>query len=60
MEFKKQKLANKQALQVSRQLLSQDLEFDGLKLQIVWNQINFNDNKDLISANGYVLLSVKD
>lgn len=60
VEFKKQKLANKQALQVSRQLLSQDLEFDGLKLQIVWNQINFNDNKDLISANGYVLLSVKD
>lgn len=60
MEFKKQKLANKQALQVSRQLLSQDLEFDGLKLQIVWNQINFDDNKDLLSANGYVLLSVKD
>lgn len=60
MEFKKQKLADKQALQVSRELLSQNLEFDGLHLQIVWNQINFNDNKDLLSANGYVLLSVKE
>lgn len=60
MEFKKQKLADKQALQVSRELLSKDLEFDGLHLQIVWNQINFNDNKDLLSANGYVLLSVKE
>lgn len=60
MELKKQKLADKQGLQVSRQLLSQNLEFDGLYLQIVWNQINFNDNKDLLSANGYVLLSVKD
>lgn len=60
MELKKQKLADKQALQVSRKLLSQDLKFDGLKLQIVWNRINFNDNKDLLSANGYVLLSIKD
>lgn len=60
MELKKQNLSDKQAMQVSRQLLSQQMEFDKLKLQFEWNQINFNDNKDLISANGYVLLSVKD
>jgi len=60
IELKKQKSADKQALQVSRQLLSQSLEFEGLRLQIAWNQINFNDNKDLISANGYILLNVKD
>jgi hypothetical protein len=60
IELKKQKLANKQSLQVSRQLLSQGLEFDGLKLQIVWNHISFNDNKGLLSADGYVLLTLKD
>ena len=60
VEFQKQKIADKQALQVSRELLSHSLEFNGLKLKIMWNQINFNDNKGLLSANGYVLLSVKD
>ncbi|MFZ4102866.1 MAG: DUF4153 domain-containing protein [Sphingobacterium thalpophilum] len=60
IELKKQKSADKQALQVSRQLLSQSFEFGGLKLNIVWNQIIFNDNKDIISANGYILLNVKD
>jgi hypothetical protein len=60
IELRKQKSADKQALQVSRKLLSQSFEFDGLMLHIVWNQINFNDNKALISANGYILLNVKD
>jgi hypothetical protein len=60
IELKKQKLADNQTLQVSRQVLSQNIEIDELHLQIVWNQINFNDNKDLLSANGYVLLSVKE
>ena len=60
LELKNQQLSDKQALQVSRQLLSQEMNFDKLKLQIVWNQINFNDNKTLISASGYVLLKLKD
>ncbi|MCF8452401.1 MAG: DUF4153 domain-containing protein [Pedobacter sp.] len=59
VELKKQKLADKQAIQVSRQLLSQDLEFDGLSLQILFNRINFNDNKDLLSADAYVLIKLK-
>jgi len=60
VELKKQKLADKQALQVSRQLLSQNLEFDGLSLQILFNRINFNDNKDLLSADAYVLIKLKN
>ena len=60
MEFKKQKLADKQDLQVSRELLSKNLEFNGLSLQIVFNRINFNDNKDLLSADAYVLIKLKN
>ena len=60
VELKKQKLADKQALQVSRQLLSLNLEFDGLSLQILFNRINFNDNKDLLSADVYVLIKLKN
>jgi len=59
VEFKKQKLANKQSLQVSRELLSQNLEFNGLSLQILFNRINFNDNKDLLYADAYVLIKLK-
>jgi hypothetical protein len=60
MEFKRQKLADKQDLQVSRELLSKNLEFNGLSLQIVFNRINFNDNKDLLSADAYVLIKLKN
>jgi hypothetical protein len=60
MEFEKQKLADKQDLQVSRELLSKNLEFNGLSLQIVFNRINFNDNKDLLSADAYVLIKLKN
>lgn len=60
MEFKKQKLADKQDLQVSRELLSKRLEFNDLSLQIVFNRINFNDNKDLLSADAYVLIKLKN
>lgn len=60
MELKNQKLADKQALQVSRELLSKNLEFKGLSLQILFNRINFNDNKDLLSADAYVLIKLKN
>jgi len=60
MEFEKQKLADKQDLQVSRELLSKNLEFSGLSLQILFNRINFNDNKDLLSADAYVLIKLKN
>lgn len=60
IEFKKQKSAEKQAMQVSRQLLTQEIEFNGLRLQILFNRINFNDNKDLLSADAYVLISLKN
>lgn len=60
IELKKQKLADKQTLQVSRQVLSQNIEFDGLSLQILFNRINFNDNKDLLSADAYVLIKLKN
>jgi len=60
IEFKKQKLFDKQALQVSRQFLSQEIEFDSLRLQILFNRINFNENKDLLSADAYVLISLKN
>jgi len=60
VEFKKHKLADKQALQVSRELLSKNLEFNGLSLQILFNRINFNDNKDLLSADAYVLIKLKN
>jgi hypothetical protein len=60
MEFEKQKLADKQDLQVSRELLSKNLEFNGLSLQILFNRINFNDNKDLLSADAYVLIKLKN
>ena len=59
-EFKKQKSAEKQAMRVSRQLLTQEIEFNGLRLQILFNRINFNDNKDLLSADAYVLISLKN
>lgn len=60
LELKKQKLADKQALQVSRELLTKNLEFNGLNLQILFNRINFNDNKDLLSADAYVLIKLKN
>jgi len=60
IEFKKQKLIDKQALQVSRQFLSQEIEFDSLRLQILFNRISFNENKDLLSADAYVLISLKN
>jgi hypothetical protein len=60
MEFEKQKLADKQDLQVSRELLLKNLEFSGLSLQILFNRINFNDNKDLLSADAYVLIKLKN
>jgi hypothetical protein len=60
LELKKQKLAEKQALQVSRELLTKNLEFNGLSLQILFNRINFNDNKDLLSADAYVLIKLKN
>lgn len=59
-EFKQQKLSDKQVLQVSRKLLSQELDFEEMKLQVLWNRLTFNDNKDLLSADAYVLLSLKN
>ena len=58
-DLKKQDLSGKQAYPVSRKQLSQDLEFDDIALQILWNHLNFNDNKDLLSAEGFVLVKVK-
>ncbi|MFA6945576.1 MAG: DUF4153 domain-containing protein [Pedobacter sp.] len=59
-DLKKQDLSGKQAYPVSRNRLSQNLEFEDITLQILWNRLNFNDNKDLLSANGYVLVRLKD
>jgi len=56
-EFQKQALTDKQTMQVPRDLLSQDIEFDNMKVQIVFNRITFNDNNNLISAEAYLLIS---
>ncbi len=58
-DLKKQDLSGKEAYPVSRKQLSQDLEFEEIALQILWNRLNFNDNKNLLSAEGYVLVRIK-
>ena len=59
-EFKKQEpLANGQAVSVSRKLLSQNLELEGIAIEILWNNLNYNDQKKLISANGDALIKIK-
>jgi hypothetical protein len=59
-EFKKQEpLANGQAVSVSRNLLTQNLELEGIALEILWNNLNYNDQKKLISANGDALIKMK-
>ena len=54
------KLPNNEAIVVSRKLLSQDFDFKEITMQILWNQLSFNDQNDLLSANGYVLISLKE
>lgn len=58
-ELEKQDLSEKQSYPVSRKQLTQNLEFDDIDLQILWNRLNFNDNKQLVQANGYVLVKFK-
>jgi hypothetical protein len=59
-EFKKQEpLANGQTVSVSRKLLSQNLELEGIAIEILWNNLNYNDQKKLISANGDALIKIK-
>jgi hypothetical protein len=59
-EFKKQEpLANGQTVSVSRELLSQNLELEGIAIEILWNNLNYNDQKKLISANGDALIKIK-
>lgn len=58
-ELKKQELAEEKPLPVSRKLLAQNLEFEGISMEFLWNNLNFNDQKKLISANGYALIKIK-
>jgi len=59
-ELKKQEpLAGGQTLPVSRKLLTQNLELEGIALEILWNNLSYNDQKKLISANGYTLIKIK-
>lgn len=59
-EFKNQNLADKQTVQVPGYSLSQEIEFDSMKLQIVFNRITFDDNYNVISAEACLLISLKN
>lgn len=58
-ELKKQELPEGQTLPVTRKLLIQNLELEGIALEILWNHLNYNGQKKLISANGYALIRIK-
>ena len=54
------RLSNGEALVVSRKLLSQEIDFKDIKVKIMWNRLSFSDNEDLLSANGSLLISLKE
>lgn len=59
-EADQSKRSEHEPLIFSRKILSQEVDFKEINVKVFWNRLSFNDHKDLLSANGYLLISLKE